>query len=82
MWSVVKEGIMNSMEKKLVLCGAGILAAAGLFLVVVAKTHVQPSTYDKVRKGIDESLAESKTALDKATSHIKSVYEQIMNRNA
>jgi len=36
--------------------------------------------YEKAGKGIDERLKESTAALDKATTHVQSVFEHIKNR--
>jgi hypothetical protein len=66
--------------------GMSVLAAMGiaaLVLFVKYTTGGRPSgMYEKVGKGIDEGLKESKVALDKATAHVQSVFEHVKNHKA
>jgi hypothetical protein len=72
------EETMNNMWKCLAISG-GAMGVVGILLMVKAARH-HTGTYEKVGKDFDESLKESKAALDKATAHVKNVFERIKNR--
>ena len=72
---------MNNISKCLVASGAGAMGVVGIaFMVKVLRPRHPAGMYEKVGKGIDERLKESKTALDKATTHVQSVFDHIRNR--
>ncbi|MCU0608553.1 MAG: hypothetical protein MUF22_02140 [Chitinispirillaceae bacterium] len=65
---------MNTIKKWLMILGAGVLGTACILLLFKTKCHHR-GVYEKVGKGIDEKIKESKTALDKAAGHIQSVFD-------
>jgi hypothetical protein len=72
---------MDTMRKFAGLSGVLAVGAAGLMLIVKAAQHRQHTgMYEKVGKGIDDRLKESKEALEKATAHVQSVFEHIKHR--
>ena len=76
---IEKEENMNCKHKWLMVTGAGVMALAGMALMMKS-TKECPGVCDKVRKGIEESLRESKGARDKATAHVLNIFEHIKNR--
>jgi hypothetical protein len=75
------EETMNSIRKCLVILGMGVTGWFGILLMVKAvRSKRHTGMYEKVGKGIDERLSESKAALNKATAHVQSIFEQIKNR--
>jgi hypothetical protein len=77
----IKGEIMNIVRKCMALFGIGALGAAGIMLYVKLKRDGrQAGTYENLGKNIDEKLNASKAALDKASSHVQSVFEHIKNR--
>lgn len=63
---------MNTMEKCLVISGAGALGVIGLLLIVTTVRHGRHTGMgEKVGKNIDESLRDSKEAFDKATALVR-----------
>jgi hypothetical protein len=72
---------MDNMRKYLMISGVCAMGVVGIILMVKAARHRHHTgRYEKVGKGIDQSLRESKAALDKATAHVQSVFEHITNR--
>ena len=72
---------MDNIRKGLVIVGMGAIGWVGTLLIVKAVRPKRPTgTYEKIGKGIDEKLNESKAALDNATAQVHSVFEQIKNR--
>jgi hypothetical protein len=72
---------MDNIRKGLVIAGMGAIGWVGTLLIVKAARPKRPmGTYEKIGKGMDERLSESKAALDKAAAQVQSVFEQIKNR--
>jgi hypothetical protein len=78
---VTNEETMDNMQKCVVISGVGAMGVVGIILMAKAARHPHNTgRYEKVGKGIDQRLRESKAALDKATAHVQSVFEHITNR--
>lgn len=72
---------MDNMRKCLVTCGVVAMGVVGILLIVNSVRHRKPAGMcEKVGEGIDESVRESKAALEKATVHVQKVFEHIKNR--
>jgi hypothetical protein len=71
---------MNTLRKCLILSGLGAMGIVAIIIMVKTARHRPTGTYEKVGKGIDEKLKESKEALDKATAHVHNVFEHIKGR--
>jgi hypothetical protein len=77
------EETMGNMQKCLVVSGVVAVGVVGILLMVKAAQHRNHTgMYEKVGKGIDERLKESKETLDKATAHVQNVFEHIKNRKS
>jgi len=73
---------MSAMKKCLMLTGAGVLGIVSVVLLVKStQCRHHSGLCEKVGKGFDERLHESKEALDKASSHVQSILESIKNKN-
>ena len=71
---------MNNLWKVLALAGVVVLDIVGIMLIAKAARHRRHAgRYEKLAKSIAEKLVASKDALDKATAHVQSVFEQIKN---
>ena len=69
---------MKIMRKCLAISGVFFIGSAlALLIFKKARCGHDSGVYEKVGKGIDERLKESMAALDKATSHVQSVFEHI-----
>jgi hypothetical protein len=69
---------MNNISKGLVTSAIGAMGIAGIaFMVKALRPRHVAGMYEKVGRGIDERLKESKTALDKAAAHVQSVFDHI-----
>ncbi len=74
---------MNKILKYAMLCTAGIMGAIGLIIVIKsARPEHRMGLAEKMGKGIDERLRESKDALDTATARVQSIFETIKNGKA
>jgi hypothetical protein len=74
---------MDKILKYLVTGGVVVMGVVGILLMVKASRHMHHAGMcEKAGKGIDERLTESKAALDKATAHVQSVFENIKNRKS
>ena len=72
---------MDKMGKSLPMLGLGLVAVIGTIILVKAtRCGHHAGVCEKMGKGIDERLMESKNALEKATDHIQTVFEHIKNR--
>jgi hypothetical protein len=72
---------MDTVRKCLVILGINAMGVIGILLMIkAAKSRHQRGTYEKVGKGLDERLNESKAALDKATAQVLNIFEHIKNR--
>lgn len=75
------EEIMITIKKCLIL---SLAEATGIFIMMLIFTAVRHrhhiGTGEKTGNRIDNTLKESKTALEKAAAHLLSVLEQIKNR--
>jgi hypothetical protein len=72
---------MNAIRKCLTISGLAALGAAGaLLLASVMRRKDRAGRCEKVGKGVDEKLKESKAALDKAAARVQSVFDHIKNR--
>ena len=77
---LTSEVTMNNHWKGPALVGVGVLNIAGIALIVMAaRHHHHAGRYGKLVKRIDEKLAVSRDALDKATAYVQNVFEQIKN---
>lgn len=68
--------MMNSTKKSLLMAGAGLIGVVGILLLVKTWKH-HAGLYEKVGKGIDEKMRESKAALERASAHVQQVFEHI-----
>jgi hypothetical protein len=72
--------IMDTIQKWLVTSVVGAMGLVGIILTVRTAQHRHHACmYEKVGKNIDEKLKESMATLEKATAHVKSVFEHIKN---
>jgi len=71
---------MCTMKKCLAIVGMGIMGVIGV--LVMSKSRHHSGKYEKVGQNIDETLMESKDALDKASAHVQSVFEHMKNRKS
>ena len=71
---------MDTMRKYLIISGAGIIGI-GILLMIKASHHHDTGMCESVGKSLDEKLRDSKDALDKASAHVQSVFEQIKNHH-
>lgn len=71
---------MDAIRKCLVITGAGIIGI-GILLMIKATHRHETGLCENVGKNIDEKMRESKDALDKASAHVQSVFEQIKSHH-
>ena len=73
--------IMNIVRNCIKIFGVGVIVTVGIMLYVKLKRDGrQAGMYENLGKNIDEKLNASKAALDRASSHVQSVFEHIKNR--
>ena len=65
-----------------VIGAAGVICVELLLTAKIAGRRRESGACEKLGKGIDERLKESKAALEKATAHVQSVFEHIKDRKA
>jgi hypothetical protein len=72
---------MDNTQKNLALLGIAAIGIGGMVLIAKALWHQDhTSIYEKVGKGIDERLKESKEALERASVRVQSAFEHIKTR--
>jgi len=74
---------MNIVRNCIKIFGVGVIVTVGIMLYVKLKRNGrQAGTYENLGKNIDERLNVSMAALEKATSHVQSIFEHINHRKA
>ena len=73
---------MGTMGKCVALSCLGVTGIVGLLFIKIAWHNHNGTVCEKAGKSLDNTLKESVSALDKATTQVKGVFEHIKNMKA